>query len=131
MNYLIDMGKNNTSEYMIIKEFNSTTSSYILQYIPKNIINQKDNYLSVIGELYEKSIGIEINTFTLHYNPVKIEDFLNDDSSALAIALGITIPIVVIALAIVGYIFYKRRKNANKEILNENKTEELMPIQNS
>ena len=133
--YDINDKSKNTTEYLIVKEFNSS-ASYITEYIPKNSLNKNNNYFSVIGELTLTYI-VSRKGFNVHYIPVKIDNIDYDSgsgngngsssgSSSLAIALGITIPIIVIALAFVGFILYKKHKKQNSETLN--KTEELMPI---
>ena len=131
--YDINDKSKNTTEYLTVKEFNSS-ASYITEYIPKNSLNKNNNYFSVIGELTLTYI-VSRKGFNVHYIPVKIDNIDYDSgngngsssaSSSLAIALGIAIPIIVIALAVIGFILYKKHKKQNSETLN--KTEELMPI---
>ena len=122
--HLYDINNENksTSEYSIIYQFNSTNRR-LEQYIPKNSLDINNDYISILGKLND--------SYYFYYNPIKVE-FINDDSNnnVLAIVLGITIPIFVIALAIIAFICYKKRKKSDNNLLNENKTEELMPIQN-
>ena len=94
-------------------------------------MNINNYYFSVIGKINDY--------FYVYYNPIKVEnisynfdyDYKNNNNYALEIALGITIPIIAIVIAIIIYKCYKKGKKPDNEIFNDNKTEELMPIQNS
>ena len=120
---LYDLNKENKgiNDYKVIKKINSA-SLHLEEYIQKKFITINNSYISIIGKSADYSY--------IYYEPRKVNYYYEGDY-ILEISLGISIPVIVIVIAIIIiYICCKKSKKSDNEILNANKTEELMPIPN-